>query len=293
MGGAWVRGYISPILACRLIALDKNPGVRPIGIGEIPRCIIAKAAKTATRNDILDAAGSVQLCAGQIAGAEAAIHAVRERFHQEGTDAVLLVDASNAFNLLNHYTALHNIRFECPAISTILINTYREPSDLFIDGEVILSQEGTTQGDPLAMPMYAVATLPLIKRLPESVTQVWYADDATALGHAAELCEWCDKLASLGPGYGYYPNPSKTWLVTKEEHHADAMAAFEGTNVNVTSAGRPHLGATLGTPTYTDQFVAERVDQWSNEVRLLSAIATIQSHAAFVAFTHGLSSKWS
>ena len=91
----------------------------------------------------------------------------------------------------------------------------------------------------------------------------------------------------------YYPNPSKTWLVTKEEHHADTIAAFEGTNVNITSAGRPHLGAALGTPTYMDQFVAERVDQWSNEVRLLSAIATTQPHTAFAAFTHGLSSKWS
>ena len=284
---------ISPILACRLIALDKNPGVRPIGIGEIPRRIIAKAAISVTRNDILDAAGSVQLCAGHIAGAEAAIHAVREHFQQEGTDAVLLVDASNAFNSLNRNTALHNIRFECPAISTILISTYREPSDLYIDGEVILSQEGTTQGDPLAMPMYAVATLPLIKRLPESVTQVWYADDAAALGHTADLREWWDELSRLGPGYGYYPKPSKTWLVTKEECHADAISAFEGTNVNITCAGRPHLGAARGTPTYTDQFVAERVDQWSGEVSLLSAIATTQPHAAFAAFTHGLSSKWS
>ena len=161
--------------------------MRPIGIGETPRRIIAKALLAMTRSDILETVGSTQLCAGQIAGAESAVHAVRECFQLEGTEAVLLVDASNAFNSLNRNVALHNIQFECPAISTFLINTYREPSELFIDGEVIYSQEGTTQGDPLAMPMYAVATIPMIKRLPKSTTQVWYADDASALDTTTNL----------------------------------------------------------------------------------------------------------
>jgi len=124
----------------------------------------------------------VQLCAGQIAGVEVAVHAVCECFQENDLEAVLLVDASNAFNSLNRDAILHNIRFLCPSIDTILINTYRAPTDLFIDSEVIMSQEGTTQGNPLAMPMYAVATLALIRKLTQSVKQSWYADDATAWG---------------------------------------------------------------------------------------------------------------
>ena len=36
---------IAPLLSCRLIALNKNPGVRPIGISDTARRIIAKAAR--------------------------------------------------------------------------------------------------------------------------------------------------------------------------------------------------------------------------------------------------------
>ena len=34
---------LSAFISCRLIALDKRPGVRPIGVGETVRRIIAKA----------------------------------------------------------------------------------------------------------------------------------------------------------------------------------------------------------------------------------------------------------
>ena len=88
---------LAPLLACRLVALDKNPGVRPIGIGEAARRIIAKTILHVTREDIQQAAGSLQLCAGQMAGAEAAIHGMNLAFHDQGSDAVLLVDAINAF----------------------------------------------------------------------------------------------------------------------------------------------------------------------------------------------------
>ena len=284
---------VSAFLACRLIALDKCPGVRPIGIGETARRIVAKSVLSITRGDIQDAAGSVQLCTGQIAGVEAAVHAVRECFEEDDVEAALLVDASNAFNSLNRDAALHNIRFLCPFIATILINTYRAPTDLyFIDGEVIMSQEGTTQGDPLAMPMYAVATLPLIRKLPRSVRQTWYADDATALGAITNLRTWWDDLVTSGPGYGYFPNASKTRLVTKTDFHSEATVIFGDTNVNITSVGRPHLGAPLGTKLFAEQFVLDKVTDWSNQVKLLSVIATTQPHAAFAAFIHGMSSRW-
>ncbi len=108
----------------------------------------------------------------------------------EDTQAVLLIDATNAFDSLNRNVALHNIQFTCHELSTMLYSTYRAPSDPYIDGETILSQEGTIQGDPLAMPMYALATIPFIDKLPRNVTQIWYADDSSAIGSLTSLRAW-------------------------------------------------------------------------------------------------------
>ena len=280
---------LSALLACRLIALDKCPGVRPIGICETARRIISKAVLTVTKSDIQEAAGSLQLCAGQISGMEAAVHAIKESFQNEETEAVLLVDASNAFNSLNREAALHNIRYLCPSLSTIVINIYRDATELFVDGTVLFSEEGTTQGDPLAMPLYALATTPLINHLSESsdVSQVWYADDASASGSLSNLRLWWDNLSSHGPSFGYNPNASKTWLLTKDSLQSKASDIFQGTQINITTHGRPHLGAPLGTQEYINQFVLEEISNWLEEMLLLADVAKIQPHAAYAAFTHG------
>ena len=97
------------LLNNRLIPLDKDPRARPIGIGEVLRHIIGKTEVSILKKDIMHAAGVTQVFAGHRAGCEAAIHALRQVFSASDTDAVLLVDADNAFNRLNRAVALHNI----------------------------------------------------------------------------------------------------------------------------------------------------------------------------------------
>ena len=80
---------------------------------------MVKAVLGITRGDIQDATGARQLSAGQIAGVKTAVHIVQDVFQHDETEAALLVDATNAFNTLNRATALHNIRFICPSLSTI------------------------------------------------------------------------------------------------------------------------------------------------------------------------------
>ena len=62
----------------------------------------------------MESAGNLQLCTGQPADVEAAIHVINDMFEEEQTDGILLVDASNAFNSINRKVFLHNVQYICP-----------------------------------------------------------------------------------------------------------------------------------------------------------------------------------
>ena len=87
---------LMPFLSCRLIPLDKCPG---IGIGDVPCRIVSKAVLYTIGDDIVLATGPLQTCAGHEAGSEAAVHAMKELFGAATSEATLLVDATNALTV--------------------------------------------------------------------------------------------------------------------------------------------------------------------------------------------------
>ena len=240
-----LQAYVSS----RLIPLDKNLGVRPIGVGEVLRRIVGKTISHHCQNEIKEAAGPLQTCAGHGAGAEATIHVMRTIYQQEATNAPLLIDAKNAFNCLNRSVALHNIQIICPILAMYLINTYRRPATLFIyGGETILSREGTTQGDPLAMPWYSLITANIINALREiepSIEQVWLADDAKNAGDLFSLQNWYKYLEKIGDLYGYYVNKSKCWLIVESEQMPEKAKQILIEFVKITTHGKRYFGAFL------------------------------------------------
>ena len=99
-------------------------------------------------------------------------------------------------------------------------------------------------------------------------------------------------IAAEGPAFGYFPNPSKTWLVTKQGRFDEASNTFAGSGVNVTLDGRPYLGAVIGSQEYVEEYVSSKVRAWSSSINILRNIAKSQPQAAFSALTHGLLNKW-
>ena len=61
-----------------MIPIDKRPGLRPIGLGKVLRKIAGKAVMILLKRNVLQAAGSLQLCGGQDAGSETEIHAMHD-----------------------------------------------------------------------------------------------------------------------------------------------------------------------------------------------------------------------
>ncbi|XP_076060341.1 uncharacterized protein LOC143036668 [Oratosquilla oratoria] len=130
--------HLEAYTACRLIPLDKKPGCRPIGIGEVLRIIIGKTIMEVAKDEVREAAGNLQVCAGQQAGSEAEVYAMRKIFEEPDCEAILLVDASNTFNNLNREATIHNIKIKCPILARYVENTYREPANLFVTNRSLL-----------------------------------------------------------------------------------------------------------------------------------------------------------
>ena len=186
------------------------------------------------KKDVMHAACSLQVCAGQEAGAQATIRAMYDIYNDEHSEAVLLVDAGNAFNSIKGKVMIDNISVVCPAISTYVSNCYQSAARLFaVGGKEILSKEETTQGDPTSMETYALGMTPLLHFLHELILinehrtkEVAFADDLTVAEKIKEIKQYWEPLLQVGPKYVYYPKPSKSHLIVKEEHFDRAKFIF-------------------------------------------------------------------
>ena len=62
-----------------IVPLNKYPGIRPIGVGEVARQFICKAIMIVVKVDVMVSAVSLQVCTGIPSSCEAADHAVAEQ----------------------------------------------------------------------------------------------------------------------------------------------------------------------------------------------------------------------
>ena len=85
-------------------------------------------------------------------------------------------------------------------------------------------------------------------------------------------------MCELGPKFGYFPEPKKSWLIVKSDCFDKAIHVFNDTNIQITTQGRRHLGAALGTSQFRNEYIMEKMNKWVEELHVLSEIAKIDPH---------------
>ena len=124
MGGPPWAAYRA-LMSGRLIALDKSPGIRPVGIGETWRRLLAKCLLRVSGQESKAACGMDQLVGGVEAGIEGAIHAMRVLWEEHALEedwGFLLIDARNAFNEENRTAMLWAFRHKWPSGAQFTFN---------------------------------------------------------------------------------------------------------------------------------------------------------------------------
>jgi hypothetical protein len=173
--------------------------------------------------------------------------------------------------------------------SRMAFNSYRHSAIL-----VMLSKEGVTQGCPLAMLLYGVALIPLARSLREAVPeapQPWYADNLAIGGQGSSIAKTVKLLRELGPRRGYYPEPSKYFIVCDPQHRECLQVILAEFNFRYEDGNR-YLGGFIGSSQSKKAWVDEQVAKWVSGIHDLAKVVKRCPHTAYAGLTRSLSMEW-
>ncbi|GAX17715.1 hypothetical protein FisN_UnNu087, partial [Fistulifera solaris] len=220
---------------------------------------------------------------------------------QTDPEAVVLVDARNAFNELNRLVMLWTVRHLYPAGARLIFHSYRHTPILFLrrgEGKPCIklhSREGITQGDPMSMIIYGLTLVPLAKRIREAtkdVVQPWYADDVALAGPASQIDIAMKLLIKYGPDRGYYPEPEKSQLVCIDPESRLACSRLLAEYKFSCVPYARYLGGFIGDRSYLGEWLCPKIEAWISKVEALSMVARTEPQAAYAAFTISLQNEW-
>ena len=177
------------------LAEEASNKIRPLLVGEVEERLGSKVIMHKTGGEATKTCGAQQVCSGVKGGAEALVHAT-ERVHEAGSRdlqtseagidgenediaddsddpwCTMLMDASNAFNEMNRKQGLLRIRRDWPSAAMYIFNCYRGAIPIVLRSKEsarlttwLQGEEGTSQGCPMAMAFFGVATMPLHRML--------------------------------------------------------------------------------------------------------------------------------
>ncbi|KAK2455796.1 hypothetical protein QL285_003218 [Trifolium repens] len=247
LGGRCPKSLSEFVASAPLTPLLKpDGGIRPIAVGTIWRRLVSKVAMKGVGKDVAKYLNDFQFGVGISGGAEAILHSANRLLsqrHGDGSLAMLTVDFSNAFNMVDRSALLREVRVRCPSISLWVEFLYGQAARLYLGDGYIMSATGVQQGDPLGPLLFALVLHPLVHKIRDNcnlLLHAWYLDDGTIVGDSMEVAKTLDIIREMGPRLGLDLNIRKTELFWPS---CDGNKLRDG--LFPSDIGRPMLGVKL------------------------------------------------
>lgn len=196
--------------------LKPGGGIRPIAVDTIWRRLCSKMAASAVLKDMTAYLGNHQFGVGTPCSGEGILHSVNRLLEMKGSYekmTMLLIDFTNAFNIVNCNVLISEVRDKCPSISKWVEFCYARPSKLYYNEHTLSSAQGVQQGDPLGPLLLSLSLHPLVCKIATQCKldlNAWYLDDGTLIGETNEVDKALQILRKNGPEKGLKLNIQKT-----------------------------------------------------------------------------------
>ena len=282
-----VPATIKPfIYGGRLIALNKKDGgVRPIVVGQVLRRIASKLVNRHGTTKLKNGFTPLQLGVGVPRGMEAAVHASRIFLENLDPDEALVkLDFKNAFNSLRRDSILEAAKQSLPEAYAYIHASYGSSSHLFYQDNIISSEVGVQQGDPLGPLLFCLCLQPILQRCSSDI-RIGYLDDVTLGGKVGVIERDVSRIKEEGKAIGLVLNESKCEFVSSSSAHPTQSSCFPDFKF-VSACNATLLGSPLLRDSAMDTALSDRVTSLNTAAQRLQ---NLQAHDALIILKHSLS----
>src|SRR5664279_5500906 len=169
------------------------------------------------------------------------------------------------------------VKTHFPRLRNYVELCYAEPSELYFGNEIIMSEEGAQQGDPLGSLLFCLAIQSIVVKL-SSEFNVWYIDDGTIGGNQSDILHDIHLIKAEGEIIGLTLNETKCELITSDHEVVHAVRNVLPSVTHVDPLDAIVLGAPIGGDVIIDTVLHCKL----KEFRLLAErLKKLNTHDAF------------
>lgn len=260
--------------------LKPGGGIRPIAVGTIWRRLVSKVAASLVSKDMTRYLSDFQFGVGVPCGGEAILHSANRILEEKcslSSLSMLLVDFSNAFNLVDRSAMLREVRFRCPIISKWVEFCYAFPANLYYGASTLSSAQGVQQGDPLGPLLFSLTLHPLVLKISQQCQldlQAWYLDDGTIIGDTLQVSKAFHIIQNEGASVGLHLNVEKIELFWPSTATRSLQDGIFPADIGRSSIGVKLLGGPVSlNAKFCSQMVLERVQK---TLQLMAAVHKLE-----------------